>query len=82
MKNILPGDAQRLLNDPTFVSVWDNMEESIVLAMKRAKMGDLDTHHELVLSLQVVENIRKMLSNIASGDVVKEFNAKMSKSAL
>ena len=76
---MIPGDAQRLLEDPAFVEVWNHMEKSIIRAMKRSKMTDLDTHHELVLSLQVMENFQKVLQSWAEGDNIEEFNTKLAK---
>lgn len=80
--NIKAEDAKRLLEDEIFQAVLARMEESIVSGMKRSLMGDLDTHHQFVLSLQLLENMKNILKTIASGESVKQFNTKMSQSVL
>lgn len=51
-------DAARVLNDPLFVEAFDKIERGIISAMKQAKLGDRDTQHELVLTLQLLGRLR------------------------
>lgn len=78
--NVRPEDYKQLLESPAFNAVWEHVENSLVRGMKNSAMGDLDTHHELVLCLQIAENFRKILGSMYSEDSVREFNAKMIKS--
>jgi len=73
-------DAQRLLNDPAFKEVLTHMETQIIRQMKRSPLANLDTHHELVLYLQLLESMKAVLGKLAQGQSVSDFNAKMAKS--
>lgn len=75
-------EAQNILSSSAFNEVMDYMEDKIIQRMKTSAYQDLDTHHELVLSLQVMENVRKVLEKLAHEGQVAEFNTKMMKSVV
>lgn len=72
--------AKRLLANHDFIEVMKHVEDAIITGMKTSAMMDLDTHHELVLSLQLVENLKRVLENAAQGDMVDSYNTKMLRS--
>lgn len=47
-------DADRLFNDPLFQRVLGGIESNIIENMRRVPMTDVDTQHQLVLSLQLL----------------------------
>ncbi len=55
-------DADRVLNDPLFAEAFKSVETGIFDAMRRVPIGDRDTQHELVLSLQVLAKVRRYLT--------------------
>lgn len=57
-------EADRVLNDPLFVSAFDKIEASLIGQMKRVPMGDRDTQHELILSLQLLANVKRYFTEV------------------
>jgi hypothetical protein len=61
-------EAGRLLNDPMLKGAFDSVEKGLVDAMRRVAMGDKDTQHELVLSLQLLARVKgHMLEAMETG---------------
>lgn len=52
-------EADRILRDPLFSSAFDGIEANLIDRMKRVPMGDRDTQHELILSLQLLANLKR-----------------------
>lgn len=46
-------EAERILNEPMVKEALSLIEEDILHGMKRSAIGDVDTHHELVLMYQI-----------------------------
>ena len=51
--------AEALLSDPLFKQAMDGIESNIIDRMKKVPMGDIDTQHELVLTLQLLGTLRQ-----------------------
>lgn len=51
-------EAERLMNEPMLKGAFETVEKSLIDAMRRVAMGDKDTQHELVLSLQLLHRVR------------------------
>lgn len=51
--------AESLLNDPLFKQAMDGIEANIIDRMKKVAMGDVDTQHELILTLQLLGSLRQ-----------------------
>ncbi len=51
-------EAARLLNEPLLKGAFSAVESGLVDAMKRVPLGDRDTQHELVLSLQLLNRLQ------------------------
>ena len=51
-------EAQRLMSDPMLIEAFETIERGIVGAMKQAKLGDTQTHHELIVMLQLHGRLR------------------------
>ena len=51
--------AESLLNDPLFKQAIDGIEANIIDRMKKVAMGDVDTQHELILTLQLLGSLRQ-----------------------
>lgn len=47
-------DADRILNDPVFQKAMTGIESRLIDRMRLVPMGDRDTQHELILSLQLL----------------------------
>jgi hypothetical protein len=57
-------DADRILNDPLFVEAFRTLEERLFENMRRVSMADIETQHELVLTLQLMDKFRKQFSEL------------------
>ena len=51
-------EAARVLDEPLLKAAFADVERGLVSAMRMAKVSDRDTHHELVLSLQILGRIK------------------------
>lgn len=62
--------AERLLNDPLVKDAFREVENGLVAALKHSPVGDVDTHHNLALSLQLLANVERQFRNwIATGQL-------------
>lgn len=57
-------EAQQFLESPLFKLAIDGIESDLIDKMKQVAMADIDTQHELILSLQVLGNIRRRITTI------------------
>lgn len=57
-------EAARLMNEPMVQEAFNLIESDIHSAMRRSAIGDRDTHHELVLSLQMLGRIRNHFQSV------------------
>ena len=51
-------EARRLMAEPMLSGAFDTVEKGLIEAMRRVAMGDKDTQHELVLSLQILHRVK------------------------
>ena len=51
-------DADRILNDPLFKGAFDRIESNLFAKMRAVPMHDIDTQHELILTLQLLGNLK------------------------
>jgi hypothetical protein len=56
-------DADSVLNNPVFKNAVDGIERNLIERMKQVPMADLDTQHELILSLQLLGALKRSLSD-------------------
>jgi hypothetical protein len=56
--------AGKILDDPQFVAAFDAIEASLIGKMRQVPMADINTQHELVLSLQLLGNIKRHFESI------------------
>lgn len=62
-KQVIDADeARRLLENPILKDAFSGVEAGIIAAMKNAPMGDEKTHNRLVISLQVLNQIEKNIT--------------------
>ena len=52
-------DANRVLGDPAFQKAFTGIESALIDRMRSVPMADMATQHELILSLQLLGNIRR-----------------------
>lgn len=51
-------EAERLLNEPLMKAAFMGIESGLVENMKRVPIGDTKTQHELILSLQLLSQLK------------------------
>lgn len=57
-------EAAQLLEHPLFKRSFDAIESSLIDKIRHVAMADLETQHELVLSLQLLGNVRKQIETV------------------
>jgi hypothetical protein len=50
--------AKEMLESPVFKSAFADVREALVSSMEASGFGDVDVHHELVLSLQLLRKLK------------------------
>jgi len=56
-------NAQRLLDDPLISEAFHEVERGILDAMRKSAVGDVDTHHTLAISLQLLGQVEQRFRN-------------------
>lgn len=56
--------AQMLLGNPLFQEAFTELESSLIEKMAMVPMGDIETQHELVLTLQLLRKLKKHFTTI------------------
>ena len=51
-------DAQRLLDDPIFQKAFQHIESTLIERMKTVEISNVETQHELILSLQLLGSLK------------------------
>lgn len=68
--------AERLLDDPVFKEALEAIRMQIVQQIESSPMGDVDTHHEAALSLQLLRRIKVQLERFVQDQKVNEHKQK------
>lgn len=58
--------AKQLLEDPVVSAVFSDIRMGLVEQLEVVPMGDVETQHEVALSLQVLKQMRQRLARYAS----------------
>lgn len=65
-------EAQRLMDHPIFKEAMQKVESGILDAMKESGLGDESTHNKLVISLQIMEQIKRhMKTTMETGKLAR-----------
>lgn len=64
--------ANRLLEDPVFLEAMRDIRENIVRLIESTAMGDVDTQHELALSLTLLKRIPAQFRQYADALVIEK----------
>lgn len=59
-------EAERLLSNPIMKEAFSKVRDGIIDSMKTSAFGDERTHHHLVIALQVLEQVQKHLTDVAT----------------
>ena len=72
-------EAERLMADPLLSEAFGALDEHILTAMKQCAVADVTTQHELVLTLQLMEKLKRHIkTHIQTGELAKEQKRKAS----
>jgi hypothetical protein len=71
-------DADRIFNDPLFKSAFDRIEGGLIDKMRIVPMADIDTQHELVISLQLLGALRNQFVSIMQTGKMAELQREQS----
>jgi hypothetical protein len=62
--------AERLLSEPLIKEAFRAVEQRLVDVLKGSPIGDVDTHHNIALSLQLLGQIERQFRNwVAEGQL-------------
>ena len=57
-------NSRRLLDDPVFKEAFSVIESTLIERIRQVPMGDVKTQHELVLSVQLLGQLRNHFQTI------------------
>lgn len=64
-------EAKRIIEHPLFTSAFDAVRNGLVDSMARSGFGDAQTHHNLAIALQLLEQIKKtFVTHIETGEML------------
>jgi hypothetical protein len=64
MDNIQRGaEVEQLLSNPLLKAAFEGVRAKLVEKLEEVPFGDIDTQHEIALSLQILKNVRRYLEN-------------------
>jgi hypothetical protein len=70
--------AHKILNDPLFVKAFDGIQSGLIDKMRQVPMGDVETQHQLVLSLQLLHALKNHFSAIIQTGKMAEIQQEQS----
>lgn len=53
--------AARLLDDPTLQKAFEGVRMALLTRLEEVAIGDLDTQHEIAVSLQLLKQLKRQL---------------------
>ena len=68
--------AKRLLADPLLKEAFGSIKDSFIARAEASGMDDIDTHHHIALSLQLLRQLRIRLEQYLSDQALLEHAAK------
>lgn len=71
-------DAERILNDPAFSAAFQGIETAIIDKMRVVPLADVTTQHELVLTLQLLGNLRRHFQTMIDSGKMAEIQREQS----
>lgn len=69
-------NAKRLLEDPTLQKAFVGVRDALVAKLEDSAIGEVDLHHEIALSLQLLRAIKRQLTNWVDAGVLEREKAK------
>jgi hypothetical protein len=68
--------AKQLLADPVLKEALGNIRDALVSGLETAPMGDVDTHHQIALTLQALKRVSTELHRFVQDAVMAEHKNK------
>lgn len=68
--------AEQLLQDPVLAKAFQDIRENLVKQLENLPMGDIDTQHEISLTLQVLKQVKQTLSSYVGEKTLAEHRKK------
>lgn len=63
-------EAKFILEHPLFVGAFDAVKSGLVSSLANSGLGDVETHHNIAIALQLVEQIeRQFKQHIETGEM-------------
>ncbi len=59
-------EAQQLLDNRVYQSAVAKVRDGVVASMAQSAIGDKETHHQLVIVLQLLDQLERNIRNVAN----------------
>ena len=69
-------DAKRILEDKVYIDSFETVKQGIVNTMSLSALGDIETHNRLVIALQLLEQLKKALTDVMLTGEMAELQVK------
>ena len=68
-------EAEQLVNNPLLKEAFAGVKAKLIEKLEEVPIGDLDTQHEIALSLQLLKTVRRYLENWVQDGVIESQRA-------
>lgn len=63
-------EAKRIIEHPLFIDAFDSVRNALVDGLARSGLGDEQTHHNLAIAIQLLEQIKRtFVTHIETGEM-------------
>ena len=68
--------ARHLLQNPTLKAAFEEIRQGLVAKLEEVPMGDVDTHHEVAISLQLLKRLKTQLQRYIDDQAIDKHKQK------
>jgi hypothetical protein len=69
-------NARRILAEPVITAAFSDIRMNLVAKLEQAPIGDVDTQHEIALTLQLLKQLRSQLERYVQDQAVDQHRQK------
>lgn len=69
-------EAEQVLKNPVLTKAFEDIREGLVKRLESSPMGDVDTQHEIALTLQVLKQVKQTLVSYIGEKTIVEHRKK------
>jgi len=72
--------AKEVLDNPTLQKAFEGVRGALVINLEEVALGDIETQHEIAVSLQLLKQLKRQLHNWVNDGTLEKEKAKVESS--